>query len=346
MGCEGRTGDIRESLMLLLGALTAALLASASLAVTSQATEIGLRFASKKPGTNTAMTLHIRYTRPGDAQAKPPPIRRVQIDAPAGTAFHSTTVPACEASDAEVMLLGTAACPSASRIADGTIRVITGFGEPFDPFDSPTPVFNDGRGWLEVSQTPSTPITIAVTRLAVTGSRIRGDIAATPGGPPDNQTAVSTLDLSFPDSSGYITTPPTCPAGGRWATTGTFTFGDGTTQIVHGDTPCVAAAAKAARPRIRLSVKPRRARVGRRKRFSFRATTIANGKRVAVRKAMVRFDGRKARTDSKGIVRMTGTLARRDVYRARASKDGMRSGTVSVRAVGGRAAQRAPRFAG
>lgn len=345
MSCRQRMG-IRGSLMRLLGALAAALLATATLAANSQATEIGLRFASKKPGTKTAMTLHIRYTKPGDPNAKPPPIRRVQIDAPAGTVFHSSAVPACDASDAEVMLLGAGACPSGSRIADGTIRVITGFGAPFDPFDSPTPVFNDGRGWLEVSQIPSTPITIAVTRLAVSGSRISGDIAATPGGPPDNQTAVSTLDLSFPASTGYITTPPTCPASGRWVTTGTFRFGDGTTQIVHGDTPCVAASGKTVRPRIRLSVKPRRASVGRRRQFSFRATTIVNGRRVAVRRATVRFDGRRARTDSEGRVRIGGTLARLRLYRALAAKNGMRSGKARVRSVRGRVAQGEPRFTG
>jgi hypothetical protein len=241
MNCRGGTGtrDIRANVMLLLGALVAALVASASLAASSQATVIGLQFASKKPGTHTAMTLFIRYTKPGHPHAKPPAIRRIQIDAPAGTGFHSSRVPVCHASDAEVMLLGPSACPSGSRIGGGTITVITGFGPPIDPFVSPTPVFNDGRGWLEISQTPSAPITIAITRLTVTGSRISGNIAAAPGGPPDNQSAVSTVDLSFPASTGYITTPPTCPVGGKWVTTGTFTFADGTTQIVRGDTPCI-----------------------------------------------------------------------------------------------------------
>jgi hypothetical protein len=229
--------DFRQ---LLSGTLVAALLASAWLAASSQASEIGLGFASQRPGTTTAMTLHIRYTQPGNPNAKPPPIRRIQIDAPSGTAFQSSKVPACSASDAEVMARGAGACPSASKIGEGPIVVVTGFGAPFDPFVSPTPVFNDGRGWLEVSQTPTVPTTIAVTRLTVTGSRISGNIAPTPGGPPDNQTAVSTLDLAFPASTGYVTTPPTCPAGGRWVTTGTFAFADGTTQVVHGDTPCVA----------------------------------------------------------------------------------------------------------
>jgi hypothetical protein len=226
----------------LLQGSIAALLVSTSVPASSQATEIGLEFSSQEPATNTAMALHIRYTKPGDPNAKPSPIRRIQIDAPTGTKFDGATVPSCHASDAEVMALGPSACPSDSQIADGTIVVITGGGPPFDPFNSPTPVFNDGEGWLEVSQTPSASATIAVTRLAVTGSRISGDIAASPGGPPDFESAVSTVDLSFPAATGYVTTPPTCPAE-EWITTGTFTFADGRTEIVQGDTPCTRAAA-------------------------------------------------------------------------------------------------------
>jgi hypothetical protein len=222
---------------LLLGSI-AALLVSTSVPASSQATEIGLEFSSQEPATNTSMALHIRYTKPGDPNAKPSPIRRIQIDAPAGTVFDGAKVPSCDASDAEVMALGPSACPSDSQIADGTIVVITGGGPPFDPFNSPTPVFNDGNGWLEVSQTPSTPATIAVTRLAVSGSRISGNIAPAPGGPPDFESAVSTVDLAFP-ASGYVTTPPTCPAEREWVTTGTFTFADGRTEIVQGDTPCI-----------------------------------------------------------------------------------------------------------
>jgi len=204
----------------LLGALAVWLLAGTALPHASDASSIRLAFGSKEPGTRTAMALHIRFTKRGEPNAKPSPIRRIRIEAPQGTAFHSTRVPVCRASDPEVMALGPDACPEGSRIGGGTIVVVTGFGPPFDPFASPTAVFNDGRGWLEVSQTPSNPgLTVAVTRLAVNGSTISGDIAATPGGPPDFQTAVSTVDLSFPASKGYITTPRSCPASGGWART-------------------------------------------------------------------------------------------------------------------------------
>jgi hypothetical protein len=202
------------------------------------ASSISLRFAAQTPGKPSTMRLLLRYTKPGQPGAKPSPIRRLVIDAPAGTAFHGTGFPACGASDAELMSGGPGACPAKSRIGGGPITVLTGFGKPFDPFVSPTAVFNDGRGWIEVSQTQSEPrTTIAVTRLRVAGRRISGDIAATPGGPPDGQSAVSTADLSF-GARRYIATPPGCPRTRRWVTKAWFTFADGRTEAVRGTTPC------------------------------------------------------------------------------------------------------------
>jgi hypothetical protein len=205
------------------------------------------------------MELHLAYTNPADPSAKPPPIRELVIDAPAGTKFDASAPVVCEASDAELMASGPGACPPESRIGGGTIVVSTGFGAPFDPFASPTPVFNDGRGWLEVSQDPSGSSTIAITRLAVTGHRISGQIAATPGGPPDFQTAVSTVDLGFPAATGYVTTPPRCPRDGRWKTTATYRFGDGSSEVVSDETPCAGR-----QTAIRARVRPSRVRAGER----------------------------------------------------------------------------------
>ena len=260
-------------------------------AAPGHATEMSLRFASQQPGTSTAMTLHIRYTKAGDPKAKPSPIRDIRIDAPSGTTFHSLRIPACRASDSEVRARGTSACPENSRIGNGTVVVVTGFGKPFDPFASPTPVFNDGRGWLEISQTPTAPATIAVTRLRVTGSRIAGSVAPAPGGPPDNETAVSTADISFPASTGYITTPPTCPASGRWSTTGRFKFADGTLALARGYTPCIPPAR--AGERLRLRATGRRGRAGRRSCFSGRVRATVTGPGRAGARQAVFFVGRR-----------------------------------------------------
>jgi hypothetical protein len=90
--------------------------------------------------------------------------------------------------------------------------------------------------------------------------------------------------------------------------------------------------------RIRLSVTPRRAVVGRRTRFFFRAT--AGG--APVRRARIRFAGRQRRTDERGRAAIRVRLRRRGPYRARAIRRGLRSGRATVRAV----RARAPRFTG
>src|SRR2546423_12553210 len=104
-----------------MGTLGCTLLASASLAAAAHASTIAIEFGATQPDSNTAMTLRIHYTKAGDPNAKPSPIRELQIDAPTGTVFHSSTVPACTAGDAEVMARGPSACPSASRIGTGTV---------------------------------------------------------------------------------------------------------------------------------------------------------------------------------------------------------------------------------
>ena len=109
----------RRAAIVALAAVT--VLGSAALGGEASASSVSLRFAAKTPGKNSTMRLFLRYTRPGQPGAKPSPIRHLVIDAPAGTRFHSRSFPACEASDAEVMADGPAACPAPSRIGGGPI---------------------------------------------------------------------------------------------------------------------------------------------------------------------------------------------------------------------------------
>ena len=92
--------------------------------------------------------------------------------------------------------------------------------------------------------------------------------------------------------------------------------------------------------RIALRVSPRRVRAGRRTRFSFVARTRA-GTRLPG--ATVRFAGRRAVTDSRGVARMRARLRRPGAYRARATAAGYRPGRATVRATG---RARAPAFTG
>lgn len=312
-GCQNRIGTGLVGVAVAFGALAAE----------GHASSIGLDFGTDRAATPTGMELHLAYTNPEDPSAKPPPIRRLTIEAPAGTRFDPGATPLCEASDAEVMAEGPDACPAESRIGGGTIVVTTGFGPPFDPFASPTPVFNDGNGWLEVSQDSSGSQTIAVTRLTVDGNRISGSIAATPGGPPDFQTAVETVDLGFPVATGYVTTPPRCPRDGRWRTTATYEFGDGTSEVVRDETPCVGSRA-ALRPR----VNPRRVSAGER----VRVRVALRGARGCASAATVRIGKRPPlRANKAGRAALTAVFRRPGRRSVEASKPGCRPGRAVLR---------------
>ena len=90
---------------------------------------------------------------------------------------------------------------------------------------------------------------------------------------------------------------------------------------------------------LRLTVSPRRVRVGRRVRLSF---LVRSGGRP-VRRARVRMVDRTVRTDGRGRAQLTVRLGRARVYTARATRRGHRSDTDQVRAVRG---LRGPRFTG
>jgi hypothetical protein len=262
-----------------------------------------LRFASATPGSPTAARLYILYKDPDDPDAKPSPIKRVVIEAPAGTDFGVDRVPACAATDDELRAEGRAACSKDSRVGAGSLTAMTGFGPPFDPFPTVVTIFNTGQGFLELVSEEDTDSTLAVDRAAVHGSTAVLTPPSTPGGPPDGQTAVREIDFRF-DRPQYLRTPASCPPDGRWRSRGVFTFADGATVAVPSSTPCVAAKE---RPRLRLRVRPRRVRIGDRVRFRFRVTS---DDRRCVRGALVRFAGRRLRTGPRGRAAIVLRLGR------------------------------------
>jgi len=93
-------------------------------------------------------------------------------------------------------------------------------------------------------------------------------------------------------------------------------------------------------PKLRLRVEPRRARTGRRVRLTFRARSAGE----PVRGALVRYGGKRRRTNARGIARMTVRVTR--TRRARATARigcTKRRESVRVRAVGLSAAERRAR---
>jgi hypothetical protein len=90
-------------------------------------------------------------------------------------------------------------------------------------------------------------------------------------------------------------------------------------------------AGRGARPRLRLSVRPRRVRAGRRVRFRFRVTMRgAKGRRRAVH-AWVRLAGRRRKTNRRGRTRIAVRFHRVGRYRVRATRRGARSASARIR---------------
>jgi hypothetical protein len=91
------------------------------------------------------------------------------------------------------------------------------------------------------------------------------------------------------------------------------------------------------RPKLRVTVRPRRVRAGRPVRLRVRVTARRSGRRVAVRGARVRVAGVTARTGRRGraTLRKRHGLERVRRYRVRASRRGYRTGFGRVRATRG-----------
>jgi hypothetical protein len=285
---------------------------------------------SRTPGTATGLKVHIQFHRADDPDAKPSPIRTAVIALPAGLRYDTTAVPQCMASDDDLHARGSDACPPQTELTVGSLVGTTGFGPPADPLVGDDHVFNGPGELIEVVTFPGQSASPAFDRLKVQGSTLTAHPPMLPGGPPDGETAVRSIDFEIPVRTGVagqwlITTPPACPAGGRWSSTGTFGFADGSSDTVTSLTPCT----RAALPRrMRLSVRPRHVRVGRNVRVRFR---VASSARRCVRGARVRFAGRSVRVDGAGRGRMTVPFHTPALRRAVATSPGCAPASAHVR---------------
>jgi hypothetical protein len=197
---------------------------------------------SSQPGSSSGFSFHVVFRHPKDPNAKPPPVTKVVLHSPQGTRFDTAGVPRCEASDAELRALGNNGCPQSSRVGAGTLTAMSGFGPPFDPLHGDNTVYNGPGQIIELITVQGTNVTAGFDRLTVDGSTLTGHPPFTPGGPPDGQTAIRSIDFEIParagTAGGYITSPTVCPPNGRWTSTGEFGFADGGAETVSSRTPC------------------------------------------------------------------------------------------------------------
>jgi hypothetical protein len=227
------------------GAIFAVVVAAA--AVAAPGAQAGARadyrqmFTTPVPGASTGSDTQILYKHPADPDAKPIPVRREVFTFPAGTTYDESVVPDCTASDPEIMLFGTSACPADSWMGEGlgdtTMSGFPGAGE--------TPIDVDGwddAGVLVLFGRDHDSGIGFVTRARRAGQVVTVDVPRTPGGPPDGESALRRVHNVFAARSlgtrAYMRTPPSCPRSGAWTFKAQFTFADGVVERDVYRMPC------------------------------------------------------------------------------------------------------------
>src|SRR3954447_8799087 len=259
------SSDLRCAAVAAVCAAVALSGAASALAGTGSRQSAKVVFVEHRPGLPSGLAFDVDYVNPSDPNGKPPAVRTV-FETLAQDARFDTAVPArCDASDAQLMAAGASACPPASKVGTGYLRIDTGFPEPTRFFDVDVTFLNNTNQLIFLSTERSTGVRV-VSRAPIQGSHLTSTAPTLPGTPPDGG-ALDLVHTRFDAISrvvggvrrGYITTPSACPRGRTWTNTLAFTYADGVTQTVASRSPCTPPGARASKgPRIRLRGVPRK----------------------------------------------------------------------------------------
>jgi hypothetical protein len=233
----------------ILGALLLGILAGAAGAAGGSRQSASLTFGQTRPGTASGASVGIDYVNPSDPSAKPPAVRRVVLGFAPGTQIDTSAPQVCTAPDAELMLLGGAACPAGSKVGTGVVTVDTGVPGPGRFVTADVDFFNNTHQLIYVNTIRGTGAR-TVIRASVTSNKVVTDAPLLPGTPPDGG-AIDTVAVHFPPlvrgGHAYIRTPRVCPTSRQWPNQLTFTYADGVSQTVSSPSPCNPGSANRAR---------------------------------------------------------------------------------------------------
>jgi hypothetical protein len=200
------------------------------------------------PSHSTAERFRFDYVNPDDPEAKPPAVRRVETILPHGARYDTSVPGSCTASDAELTLRGSEACPPDSAIGGGVVTVDTGAPGEGRIVTADIEFFNnaeDPDGEFIYLNTVRGSGARTVIRADVTLRRTITEAGMLPGTPPDGG-AIDTVDVRVADVSRkvggkrrhYITTPKRCPSDGHWVARVSFAYDDGVTQTMTTKNRC------------------------------------------------------------------------------------------------------------
>jgi hypothetical protein len=184
----------------------------------------------------------LNLTRPDGPNGKPKTEAVGVFELPAGTTVNQHAVPPCMLDDTTWQIEGDSGCPD-SHVGNGFASLYTGLGSPVDPLGIDEQWYyapGEIVALYSLHGHPS-PI-IKIGHVTISGATFTAALDLPPGYPPGTKTSPGTTDVTLQPYVGangaFITTPPTCPAGGKWITTVTLHYDDGATDRVADATPC------------------------------------------------------------------------------------------------------------
>jgi hypothetical protein len=197
------------------------------------------RFTTARPGASSGRHAETDLIDPKNG--KPPSFSHVRVAFARGTAVDTRALPACAASDPELMAQGAAACPAGTRVGTGMADVDTGFPGPNRHVVADTVFLNAPGELVFVFTTRGNCARVVVHGKYSHGRFLDVDVPPLPGTPPDGGSETQEkIDLSAHARNGhaYIRTPRACPRSRHWVNTVTYTFRDGVKQSFKTRTPC------------------------------------------------------------------------------------------------------------
>jgi hypothetical protein len=251
-------------------------------------------FSESHPGASTGLRVAIDYVNPADRDAKPPAVAKVVVALDPGAKIDTSVPSRCQASEAELIASGAAACPAASKVGNGEIDVDTGVPGPERFLRNNVTFLNNTGELIFLIESKTDPPTRVVLRAKIEGATVTSDAPPLPGGPPDGFAAVKRVRLNLARRGGYVRTPARCPASRSWTSTMRFTYRDGVSQAVTSRSPCTGTTTGAdyKAPRIRVGGVPRRRCASR----DFRARVRIAERWSGLRSARVSLDRRRVIT--------------------------------------------------
>lgn len=216
-------------------AIAVALAAAAALASPQFGSTFELAYKPAKPGMSGGIHTFMTWSDPGEPNGKPKRLTQIRFRFHPGTRIDTRALTQCRASDADMRIEGTRACPKGSRLGFATSRVIT----------ASTPADRTNIRFFNASQEIIVLVRVEDRTLAVYRDDIKGRVVTVNL---DLPSGLSLLELDAtirPHARGrgkrrrvYFRTPPRCPPSGEWTTTVVFTYVDGSSESHVDGSPC------------------------------------------------------------------------------------------------------------